>query len=140
MTHYVVDASVAAKWFIQEIHTEEARRLLTRAHQLSAPDLLWLELHSIVCRRIRSKQLHREHGLPILAALHAFPIQIFPSADLLDAATGIALDTACSLYDCIYIALAVFLDARVVTADRRFHRGLAASNLGTRVLWVGDLL
>lgn len=139
MNRYVVDASVAAKWFIPETHTEEARRLLAGPNELRAPDLLWLEMHSIVCRHIRKKQFHREEGLQILSALRAFPIQIFPSADLLNTATAIALDTAASLYDCVYLALAVLQDDFVVTADRRFYQRLSTSPLRNRFLWVGDV-
>ena len=139
MSLYVVDASVAAKWFIPETHAEEARRLLAGPNELRAPDMLWLEMHSIVCRHIRRNQFPRDQGLQILSALHAFPIQIFPSADLLDYATAVALDTAASVYDCIYLALAIRLDARVVTADLRFYHTLRLGPLADRVEWVGDL-
>ena len=139
MSPYVVDASVAAKWFLQEAHTEEALRLLADPHALRAPDLLWLELHSVVCRRIRRKQLPQRRVFPILWGLRRLPIQVFPSADLLDLATVLALDTATSLYDCIYLALAVLQDACVVTADLRFYRRLETGPLRNRVLWVGNI-
>ena len=139
MSSYIVDASVAAKWFLQEDHTEEALRLLADSHELRAPDLLWLEVHSVVCRRIRRKQLPQRRVFPILWGLRRLPIQIFPSTDLLDLATVLTLDTATNLYDCIYLALAVLQDACVVTADLRFYHSLRLGPLAGRVLWVGDL-
>lgn len=140
MSVLVVDASVAAKWFLQEVHTENALRLLTDPHELHAPDLLWLELHNVVCRRIRRKLIASEEGVRMLAAVRRFPIQIFPLTDLLDPATGIALDTATSLYDCLYIALAVQLDGKMVTADRPFYRGLASTHFANRVVWIEDMV
>ena len=139
MSTYVVDASVAAKWLMPEAHTQEARRLLAGLHELRAPDLFWLEMHGIVCQRIRRKAFPRQEGLRILSALHSFPIQIFPSADLLANATAIALGSAIGLYDCIYVALAVLLDAPMVTADRRLLQGLAGGPLAPYVLWVEDI-
>ena len=134
-----MDASVAAKWFLQEPQSEDALRLLADPHELRAPDLLWLELSSVVCRRIGRKQIPREEGFLVLSTVRRLPIQIFSSTELLGAATGIALDTATSLYDCIYLALAIRLDARVVTADLRFYHSLRLGPLADRVLWVGDL-
>lgn len=140
MSIYVVDASVAAKWFFEEPYTEEALRLRTHPHELRAPDYLWVEMSSIVCQRVRRNQILREDGLEVLSALRRFRIHVFPSSNLLDSAIGIALATATSLYDCLYVALAVSLDAQVVTADRRFYLGLGPGRFADRVLWIGDIL
>ena len=139
MSIYVVDASVAVKWFFEEAHSENALRLLNDPHQLHAPDFLWMELASVACQRVRRKEISSGKGLQILLALRHYPIRIFPSADLLDAATAIALETATSPYDCVYIALAVSLDAQTVTADRRFYQALAKGRFANRGLWIGDL-
>lgn len=139
MSLCVVDASVAAKWFLKESHTDESLRLLSDPYQLHAPDFLWTEIASVVCRRIHRKQLSPEDGLLILPALRRLPIQIFPSSNLLETATAIALDTGTSLYDCLYVALAELRNARMVTADGRLYRNLAAGRFSTCVLWVGDI-
>ena len=43
MSLYVVDASVAAKWYFSEEHTQAARRVLQQEHELHAPELFLLE-------------------------------------------------------------------------------------------------
>jgi predicted nucleic acid-binding protein len=45
MRRYVVDASVAVKWFVPEIHSAEALRLLVNALQGTslAASILWVE-------------------------------------------------------------------------------------------------
>jgi predicted nucleic acid-binding protein len=139
MSIYVVDASVAVKWFFEEAQSQDALRLLNDPNELRAPDFLWLEVSSVVCKRIRRRQLAPEEGLPILPTLRRYPIQIFPSADLLDAATHIAIETSTNIYDCLYLALAVLRDARMVTADRRFCRAIEPSQFANRVMWIGNI-
>ena len=41
MSVFVVDASVVIKWFVPEIHSDAAGRLLAMAHEYVAPDLLF---------------------------------------------------------------------------------------------------
>ncbi len=139
MSVYIVDASVAVKWSFPEDHTDESLRLRAPSHQLCAPDFLWVELASVVCQQIQRRQVLRAKGLEILSALRRVPIQIFPSAELLDMATAIALETSTSVYDCLYLALAVSLDSRMVTADRKLFHALATGNLANRVMWVGNI-
>jgi len=139
MSLYVVDASVAVKWFIAEVDSEAALRLLAPSHGLIAPDFLWLEVSSVVCQQIQRRLMPSKEGLKILPALRKLPIQIFPSSDLVDSATAIALETATSIYDCVYLALAVSLDAQMVTADRRFYQALAPNRFANYALWIGDV-
>lgn len=40
MKKFVVDASVAIKWFVPEIHSDAAARLLDPEIYISAPDLI----------------------------------------------------------------------------------------------------
>ncbi|MBI4460389.1 MAG: type II toxin-antitoxin system VapC family toxin [Acidobacteria bacterium] len=139
MNVYVVDASVAIKWFFQEAHTEDALRLARHSNILCAPDFLWIETASVVCQRVQKRQIVGEEGRRVLSALRLLPIQIFRSTDLLDPAISIAIETAASIYDCLYITLAVSLEARMVTADRQLYRKLAPSPLARRLLWVEDI-
>lgn len=44
----VVDASVVAKWYVPEIHTLAALKLLDGTYGLDAPDLLPSELGNIL--------------------------------------------------------------------------------------------
>jgi predicted nucleic acid-binding protein len=54
MRRYVVDASVAVKWFVPEIHSAEALRLLSSDCELLAPDLLPSELGNIRAVPVRT--------------------------------------------------------------------------------------
>ena len=43
MSRFVIDASTGAKWFLSEVHSGAARRLLSAKHDLLVPDLFWPE-------------------------------------------------------------------------------------------------
>ena len=54
MNVYVVDASVAVKWLVEEPGSDAATRVLEGEHELHAPQLLLYELDSVLCKWIRS--------------------------------------------------------------------------------------
>lgn len=49
----VVDASVAAKWFLPELDSSEAERLLEGPETMTAPDLIPIEVAAAISRRFR---------------------------------------------------------------------------------------
>jgi predicted nucleic acid-binding protein len=134
---YVVDANVVAKWFVPERHSEESVRLLDERHELASPDLLWPELGSVLWKKARAGQLTGQEAARIVQALDQFPITVFPSRLVLEGALEIALATGRSVYDGVYVALAVALECPLVTADERLVNALAEGSLASHVLWVG---
>lgn len=139
MSIYVVDASVAAKWFTEEEHAEEALRLLVGENPLHAPDFFMLEMDSVVCKWVRRGIISEDDGQVVRATLRQLPIHKHPFALLQDSAFAIASQTGQSVYDCLYVALATLLKGRMVTADRRLYDTLKNSPLGKHLLWVGDV-
>jgi len=138
MNLYVVDASVAAKWFFEEIHAEASQQLLEDRYYLHAPDFFLMEIDSLLCKRIRRKEINEREGQKIRAALRQFPIQYHPFQNMLDLAYEIANRTGHSVYDCLYIALAALLQGQMVTADRRLYDGLAHGPFARYVRWVSE--
>ena len=139
MSFYVVDSSVGAKWFFPEVHSDEAFKLLADHHELHAPDLFLLEVDSVVCKRIRAHDITDRIGRDIRAAVRRAPVRLHPSELLLDPAFELAVTTEQSIYDCVFLALAVLLRGRMVTADRRFFHALRDSRYADDVCWVGDI-
>lgn len=137
MSVYVVDASVVAKWFVPERLSDDALRLLDDKHELASPDLMWAEIGNVLWKKSRAGQLSGPEAVRIIRALDDFPVTVFPSRLVLEGALEIALGTGRSVYDSVYLALAVALDCRLVTADERFANALAGGPLAIHVLWVG---
>jgi len=139
MSLYVVDSSVGAKWFFPEPHSDNALELLDDGHELHAPDLFLMEVDSVVCKRIRSREITARIGRDIRAALRRIPVRLHSSESLLEPAFELAVATEQSIYDCVFLALAVLLRGRMVTADRRFYNALRGGRFAHNVCWVGDV-
>jgi predicted nucleic acid-binding protein len=56
---------------------------------------------------------------------------------LSEEATEVALASGRSVYDSVYVALAVALQCRLVTADERLANALAGGLLAAHVVWLG---
>ena len=138
MSTFVVDASVAAKWFFEEVQSEEALGILDNSNELHIPDYLYIEVDSVICKRIRKRVLNNNEGNRIRTSLRRFPLQKHPFTEIQDAAFGLAVQTSQGLYDCLYLALSLMLDAVLVTADRRLFNGLQSSPYSAHVCWVSD--
>lgn len=50
---YVVDASVAEKWFVEEAFNDEASRLLDESHELHVLDFFLVEFDNVLVKRIQ---------------------------------------------------------------------------------------
>ena len=121
----VVDASVAIKWFLPEPDAEPAVALLRAGHRLIAPDLLWIEVASVLWKVARRGSLTAEEAERMISDAAAFPVEIIDSGMLLTEALRIATATDRTVYDSLYVALAVRQDAVMVTADERLVNALA---------------
>jgi len=54
----IVDANVAIKWFLPEIHKNEALRLLNPRYSLHVPNLFLLEFGNVVCKKVTSPRYY----------------------------------------------------------------------------------
>ncbi len=131
----VVEASVAAMWFLPEPHSPNAALLLTPDYDLVSPDLLRTEVAGALLKSLRKKQISSRDAVEALEILSAAGVRMFPAADYVDAAFHIALDHGGSLYDGIYLALARSLNAPVVTNDARLAAVAKAGHI--RALMIG---
>lgn len=125
MSAFVLDASVVIKWFVPEIQSEAARRLLTLPHEYFAPDLLFAETANIIWKKVRRAELSAVHGRQLAADITTIAVDTVPSRGLSEDAFGLAEATGCTAYDCLYLALAVRLGTRMITADKRLAAALA---------------
>jgi predicted nucleic acid-binding protein len=134
----VVDASVAIKWFVPEIHEDEAACWLSSGHPLLAPDLLFAEVGNIAWKKTIRDELSEAEARRIRRALTKLPLLTISSRELSEAALDLALALRCTVYDALYVALAVAEDAWLVTADRKLHGRISATPLKKSLRWVAD--
>ena len=136
MNHLVVDTSVAAKWFLDEDHREAGRRVLARGSGFSAPELMLIELDNVFWKRVRRGELKPADAAAARKLLKKIPIKYYPDSDLRERAFSLSLATDCAVYDCLYLALALRLSGKLVTADRKFFRAVSRGPLQSYVVWI----
>jgi len=129
MTSLVVDASVAAKWFLPEPGAEAALRLLNGRRRLIAPDLIHAELGNIAWKLHTREVLSAEEATEMIEHFLSMPLEIHETAPLLPQALQIAITTRRNVYDSLYLALAVEQNATVLTADQRWTNALKTTPL-----------
>jgi len=140
----VVDASVAIKWYLPEIHSAEAR-LLVKGKQfvgyerLRIPDLFFPECGNILWKRQRRGELSMERVTAIMDALLALPFVVHAHSPLMQAAMVIASNTDRSVYDSLYVALAMQEQTHLITADEKLYKALQKSPIASFLLWAEDI-
>jgi predicted nucleic acid-binding protein len=122
MTGYVVDASVAVKWFVTEAFSDQAARLLDAASTLIAPELLFAEVTNALWALCRRGDITPADFAEAVGVLKTAPITVpVPMRQLAASAARLAADLDHPADDCFYLALAMQEQHPVVTADQRFH-------------------
>jgi predicted nucleic acid-binding protein len=123
---FVVDASVAIKWFVEEPLSDRADALLGADEPLFAPELVLAEAANIAWKKTIRGEIEPEQariiaerleaGIPMLLSIQALHVR----------ALDIALQLGHPAYDCFYLACAeAVTDGQVVTADERLLSAVA---------------
>ena len=123
----IVDASVAAKWFLDEPGSDAARSVLEEG-PLGAPDLILPETVNALWAAARRGRLPPAGPAQAASLLASRLTRLEPSANLIAAAADLARRADHTVYDCLYLALGRLAASPVVTADRRLAE--AAETLG----------
>jgi predicted nucleic acid-binding protein len=143
MKAFVVDSSLVAKWLPplnREPFAIEAQKLLldwTRGEvELSAPDLLLIEVANVLWKAARLGRCGAHQARSALNILISYDLPVVPSMAVLDLALRIALEYKRTVYDSIYIALAVQSGRELITADEKLANALGAY---FPLKWIGAL-
>jgi len=142
LSTFVIDASVAVKWFLDrkdEQLVDRALHLLDRYEsgeiQFIVPDLFWAELGNVFWKAARQGRCSKSEAERSLLVLQSSQFLTFPSQPLLPPAFQIACDWGRTVYDSLYIALAESRN-EFVTADEKLVNALAGT---FPVKWLGAL-
>ena len=137
MSTFVIDASVAIKWVVEESGTKRALALRRQA-TLVAPELLVAECANILWKKVRRDELSRTEAHLAARLLQRADIELRPTRSLLESAVRIAIDIDHPAYDCLYLALALDQQCRFVTADEHFTKALARNRFRKSVVSLAD--
>lgn len=115
----VVDASVLAPAIADSGSDGKRFRDRLRGESVAGPDLLRVEVASVLRRHAHAGDLTPGQADAALDDLLDFPITAFPTAPLLPRVWELRHNL--TTYDGCYVALAEAVDSTLVTADRRFE-------------------
>lgn len=138
---FVIDASIAVKWVVEEEGTPQALAIRRQA-KLIAPELLIAECANILWKKARRDELSRAEAYLAAKLLQTSEIELLSARSLLEPATHIAIELDHPAYDCLYLALAIERGCRFITADGRFMRKLGGQRSGryqAQVIALADL-
>ncbi|HEX8651277.1 MAG TPA: type II toxin-antitoxin system VapC family toxin [Pyrinomonadaceae bacterium] len=125
MSRYIVDASIAVKLYVPEVHSQQAIQFFSDQHELIAPDLMLAEFGNIIWKKVRLLgELTSDEGKKIMAAAQTLPLVYHSTVDLINDAFKIALNAQRTVYDSLYVALAASQGCQLMTDDRKLHSAL----------------
>jgi predicted nucleic acid-binding protein len=124
VTRFVIDSSIAVKWFVAEADSSDAVAL--RQCELAAPDLLVAECTNVLWKKVRRGELTVEVATLAARVLARVDIELVPMRALIPEALRLAVAYGHPAYDCIYLALAGATSVPFVSADGVMVRKLAA--------------
>ncbi len=136
---FVIDASVALKWFVVETLSEAAEELLFSSADLHAPDLLAVEVTNAAWKKVLRREIGQSQAKLMAVAIHRGGPTLYPSELFIERALEIAFALAHPVYDCLYLACAESLEAPLVTADARLLRTIEGTTFAAMVRPLNEL-
>lgn len=138
---WVVDASVAIKLFLAEPLSEKAFELFQQLSQnappqFHVPDLFYIECANILWKHTKRYGLRPDQARLALTRLYSLPLQVTLMSNLADDALSLAITLNITAYDASYVALAMRLGIKLITADEKLVRSLAGTT--HQVFWLGS--
>jgi predicted nucleic acid-binding protein len=139
----VVDASVAVKWCLpsqRELLVDQAEELLASSRRdevrFLVPDLFWVELANALWKAVRKTYISADNAAAALSFVRDLDIATIPCSDLVPQALQLATSHDRTVYDSLYVALAMHSNSELITADERLANALAAR---FPVKWLGAM-
>jgi len=130
----VVDASIAIKWVIPEVLSDEADRVRDGEDDVLAPDLLLVEVANALWRKTSAKEISPREASAAFDLVRQSGIDLRPTGPLVPRAMDVARRLDHPVYDCVYLALAEREHATFVTADQRLLRRLSTRRLDISIV------
>lgn len=135
---FVVDASVAIKWFVKESLHHESLLLLEDVDSLRAPDFLMVEVSNVAWKKHGRGELRFAQAQAIVDAISCRIPRLQPAIELIAHATDLAFAYSHPIYDCLYLACADDVGGVLITADRELCKTVSGTGFAPLVRHLGS--
>lgn len=137
---FVIDTSVAVKWFLAEAEHETAVDLLRTKAVFHAPDLIFTQFATAIQKKIRLGEIDRAQATSACAALPGLFVSITPTLLLFERALEIGVTITHPVQDCIFLACAERDGLRTITADRKLIHRASERGFAHLVFGLGEAI
>ena len=138
MNDFVIDASVAFKWFVWEEDTDDALILLDQLEFFYVPNIFLLEIDSILTKKVRKRELEIGEAMSKRELYRKLPYRSIGYDEIEDFAFRLATEFSITLFDALYLATTVDYEAILYTADKKLFNGLANTPFSEYVKPIGE--
>jgi len=143
VTRWVVDASVGMKWCLPDKYEDMVPQAIHLLESYSrnlclfvVPDLFWPELANGLWKAVWKNKIDQRWADAGYAKIANLSIPTAPTFGLVPQALRLAQTYQRTVYDSLYVALALDRRAELVTADERLANSLAGR---FPVKWLGAI-
>ena len=123
MKQYIVDASVAAKWYFREEFEEKANTLFEAFQKglamLVVPEIFYPEMAKVCKKRMRDQKIGNKRALQVFDEIMQLPLKTYSDRELAHVAFKNSIEFNITSYDGLYMGLAELLNSPLITADQK---------------------
>lgn len=134
MTTYVLDASAWLRLFLNDGPAvpgleKAAQDVEIGSASFIAPELIVVEAGHALVRKVRRKQIRAADWPALWQDMRRVPIDLLSADAHIDDALALAVRHNLSVYDAIYLAIAVHMGAKLFTADGALQTAARAAGV-----------
>ena len=128
----VVDTNVIAYYWLPGVHTENAAALRRRTDDWFVPRLWRSEFRNVLARYLRAQIIGLDQAQALIRSAEAELVDCEREVDSA-AVINLVAASACSAYDCEFVALARQMDIPLVTEDAGLLRAFPDVAIGMTI-------
>lgn len=141
---WIVDSSVAIKWFVEEDDSDDAIRLVniatSRGIKLIAPDFLLIEIANILWKKTFKNEISNNQAIEILSVTETYFEEIIPARELLKQAQAFSQSLNHPIYDCLYLATTSLSKGSFITADAKLYNKMIENKLEIKTILLSNVM
>jgi predicted nucleic acid-binding protein len=115
---------------LPEKYSEQAAEVLAASQRgecsFTAPDTFYAEFAHALRKAVLGERCSQDQAIVAVRKVLAVSIAVEPSIALVGEALPLALETSATLYDALYVVIAIRRDMQVLTADRPMCNAFAS--------------
>lgn len=133
----VIDSSVYASVVVKDEFYDDCKKYMTL--KKATLDLAFAEAGNVVWKHVKIGRIVAEDAVDRAGVLRRLinTSKIFRAEEILEDAVKLAVNYDITVYDALFVALAMKLNERLVTTDRKLYDKVKETDLGRFVEFVG---